>query len=104
VGDKAWLHFQKEHLTRPNKNLHPLHYETYTPTKAVGENYFELSIFPFLALHPMFNVDLLRPYVPPLLDTSEIVEELTLKNLKHDCMEQESIYHIKYTWINGTQE
>jgi hypothetical protein len=42
--------------------------------KVVGENYFELNILPFLGLCPIFNVDLLRPYFPPLLDTSEIEE------------------------------
>jgi hypothetical protein len=39
-------------------------------TKSMGENYFELSIPPFLGWHPLFNVDFLRPYFPPLLDTS----------------------------------
>jgi hypothetical protein len=29
---------------------------------------------PFLGLHLVFNVDLLRPYFPPLLDTLEITE------------------------------
>jgi hypothetical protein len=74
VGDKVWLHLQKEFLTGPHRKLHPLHYGPYTITKVVGDNSFELSIPPFLGLHPMFNVDLLRPYFPPLLDTSEITE------------------------------
>ena len=46
-------------------------------TKAVGNNAFKLSIPPFLILHPIFNVDCLRPYFPPLLDTSDIAEQLT---------------------------
>jgi hypothetical protein len=36
----------------------------------MGDNAFELNIPPFLGLHPVFKVDLLRPYFPPLLDTS----------------------------------
>jgi hypothetical protein len=40
---------------------------SYTITKFVGENPFELSIPPFLVLHTIFNVELLRPYFPPLL-------------------------------------
>jgi hypothetical protein len=40
---------------------------SYTINKAVGDNAFELNIPPFLGLHPVFNVDLLRPYFPPLL-------------------------------------
>ena len=43
----------------------------------VGDNAFELSIPPFLGLHPVFNVDRLGPYFPPLLDTSDIAEQLT---------------------------
>jgi hypothetical protein len=41
---------------------------------AMGDNYFELNIPPFLGLHLVFNVDLLHPYFPPLLDTSEVAE------------------------------
>jgi hypothetical protein len=55
----------------------PLYYGSYTITKAMGDNYFELNIPPFLGLHPVFNVDLLHPYFPPLLDTSEVAEQLT---------------------------
>jgi hypothetical protein len=74
VGDKIWLHLQKECLKRPHRNLRPLRYGSYTITKAVGDNSFQLNIPPFLGLHPVFNVDLLRPYFPPLLDTSEVAE------------------------------
>jgi hypothetical protein len=77
VGDKVWLHLQKERLTGPHRKLRPLRYGSYTITKAVGDNAFELNTPPFLGLHPMFNVDLLRPYFPPLLDTSEVAEQLT---------------------------
>ena len=76
VGDKVWLHLQKERLTGPHRKLCPLHYGPYNITKAVGENAFELSIPPFLGLHPVFNVELLRPYFPPLLDTSDVAEHL----------------------------
>jgi hypothetical protein len=88
VGDKVWLHLRKEHFTVPHQNLHPLHYGPYTITKAVGSNAFELKTPPFLGLHPIFNVDLLRPYFPPLLDTSEITEQLTPIELNPDYMEQ----------------
>jgi hypothetical protein len=48
-----WAHYK----------LHPLRYGSYTITKAVGDNSFELNIPPFLGLHPVFNVDHLRPYL-----------------------------------------
>ena len=72
MGDKVWLHLQKDRLTGPNRKLCPLFYWSYTITKVVGDNTFELSIPPFLGLHPIFNVDLLYPYFPPLLDMSEV--------------------------------
>jgi hypothetical protein len=77
VGDKVWLHLQKECLQDPIGSIFPLYYGSYTITKAMGDNYFELNIPPFLVLHPVFNVDLLRPYFPPLLDTSDVAEKLT---------------------------
>jgi hypothetical protein len=56
----------------------------------MGDNDFELNIPPFLGLHPVFNVDLLRPYFPPLSDTSEVAEQLTPTELNHDYLQQES--------------
>ena len=70
--------------------LHPNFYGPYTNTNVVGENDFELSIPCFLGLHPIFNVDLLRPYFPPLLDTSEVAEQLTPIELNLNYMEQET--------------
>jgi len=57
VGDKVWLHLQKERLTGTSRKLRPLRYGPYTITKAVGANEFELNIPPFLGLHPVFNLD-----------------------------------------------
>jgi hypothetical protein len=104
VGDKVWLHLQKECLIGPHRKLHPLRYGLYTITKAVGSNAFELNTPPFLGLHPVFNVDLLRPYFPPLLDTSEIVEQLTPTELNPDYMEQASTDHIVDTQVKGTRQ
>jgi hypothetical protein len=56
----------------------------------MGSNAFELNTPLFLGLHPVFNVNLLRPYFPPLFDTSEIPEELTPTKLNPDCMEHAS--------------
>jgi hypothetical protein len=60
----------------------------HTPSPSLmGDNSFELNIPPFLGLHPVFNVDLLRPYFPPLLDTSEVAEQLTPTELNLDCIQ-----------------
>jgi hypothetical protein len=104
VGDKVWLHLQKERLTGPHRKLRPLRYGPYTITKAVGDNAFELNTPPFLGLHPVFNVDLLRPYFPPLLDTSEIAEQLTPTELNPDCMEHASTDQIVDTQVKGTRQ
>jgi hypothetical protein len=104
VRDKLWLHLQRERLTGPHWKLRPLHYGPYTITKVVGSNAFELNTPPFLSLHPVFNVDLLRPYFPSLLDTSEITEQLTPTELNPNCMEQESTDQIVHTKVKGTRQ
>jgi hypothetical protein len=60
----------------------------------MGDNSFELNIPPFLGLHPMFNVDLLRPHFPPLLDTSKVEEQMTPTKLNPECIKYPSSDHI----------
>ena len=70
----------------------------------MGDNSFELSIPPFFGLHPVFNVDHLRSYFPPLLDTFNIAEQLTPREFDLDCMEQVAIDRIMDTKIKHTSE
>ena len=70
----------------------------------MGDNSFELNIPPFLGLHPIFNVDLLRPYFPPLLDTSDVAEQLTPTELNPEYMQQESSEHIVDTQVKGNRQ
>jgi hypothetical protein len=104
VGDKVWLHLQKEHLIGPHRKLRPLCYGPYTIIEVLGDNAFELNLPPFHGLHPLFNVDLLRPYFPPLLDTSEIAEQLTPTEINPDNMEQASTDPIMDTQVKGTRQ
>jgi hypothetical protein len=53
----------------------------------MGDNTFDLNIPPFLGLHPVFNVDLLRPYFPPLLDTSKVAEQMTPIEINPDYLQ-----------------
>jgi hypothetical protein len=78
---------RKNALQDPIGSFVPLHYGPYTITKVVGDNSFELNIPPFLGLHPVFNMDLLRPYFPPLLDTSEVAEQLKPIELNPDYIQ-----------------
>ena len=75
----------------------------YTITEDMGDNDFELNIPPFLGLHPVFNVDLLRPYFPPLLDISDVAEQLTPKKINLDCIQQASSDQIVDTKIKVTR-
>jgi len=81
----------------PHRKLCPLRYGPYTITKVVGKNSFELSIPPFLGLHLVFNVELLHPYFPPFLDTSDVAELLAPTELNPDYLEQATIDHIMDT-------
>ena len=67
----------------------------------MGDNAFEFNIPPFLGLHPVFNVGHLRPYFPPLLDRSDIAEQLTPVDLNPDCMEQDATNQIMDTHIKN---
>ena len=102
VGDKVWLHLQKELLVGPHRKLCPLQYGPYTITKVVGDNAFEFSIPPFLGLNPLFNVDRLQPYFPPFLDTSNVAKQLTPTKLNSDYMEQDTNDRIMDTQIKNT--
>jgi hypothetical protein len=70
----------------------------------VGDNAFALNIHSFLGLHPVFNVALLRPYFPPLLDTSEIAEQLTPIEPNPNFMQQASSDQIVDTRIKHTRK
>ena len=91
-------------LTGPDHKLFPLRYGPYTITKAIGKNAFELNIPPFLGLHPIFNVDCLCPYFPPLPDTSDIEEQLTPTELNPECMEQATKDCIMQIQIKNTYQ
>ena len=55
-------------------------------------------------MHLVFNVDPLHPYFPPLLDTSNIAEQLTPTELNPDCMEQATTDFIMEMKIKNTRQ
>jgi hypothetical protein len=69
----------------------------------MGDTYFELNISCFVGLHPLFNMDLLRPYFPPLVDTSEVAEQLTPTELNPEWIKHDSSDHIVEKHIKGTR-
>jgi len=52
----------------------------------------------------MFNVDRLRLYFPPLLDTSNIAEQLTPTKLNLDCMEHATTDQIMDKHVKNTRQ
>jgi hypothetical protein len=69
----------------------------------MGSNSFELNTPPFLVLHLVFNVDLIRPYFPPLLETSNIKKQITPKYINLYCMETTSTNHTVDTQVKETR-
>jgi hypothetical protein len=104
VGDKVWLHLQKECLTGPHQKLHPLHYGPYTITKVVGDNDFELSIPPFLGLHPSVQCGPPSTILPTIIGHIRDRREVDTTELNPDCMEHATIDHIRDTHIKGTHQ
>jgi len=94
VGNKVWLHLQKECLIGSQRKLFLLRYGPCTITKVVGDNSFDLNIPSFLGLHPVFNLNWLRPYILPLLDTSDIIEKMTPTDINTSYIEQKIIHRI----------
>ena len=52
--------------------MKPLRYGPYSILKQIGENSFQLDIPACLCLHPIFNVNVLRPYHAPLLEQNDL--------------------------------
>ena len=76
----------------------------HTPSQGCRDNVFKLSIPPFLSLHLVFNVDRLQPYFPPLLDTSNVVEQLTPIEINPDSMEQAITNRIMDPQVKNTRQ
>jgi hypothetical protein len=77
----------------------------HTPSPRTWVTMLLHSTFPhFLGMHPVSNVAILRPYFPPLLDTSEIAEKLTPTELNPDCMKHASSDQIVDTQIKCTRQ
>ena len=80
------MHLEKERLQGPHRKLRPLRYGPYKIIKKVGENAFELNLPPFLGVHLVFNVELLKPYFPPLLDIADVAEEINHTELNPEVV------------------
>lgn len=80
----VWLHFHKKQLKSYHRKLHHLQYGPYKIIKKVGE--FEHNLPPFLGIHPIFDIELLKTYFPLLLDITKVVEEIIHKELNPEVV------------------
>ena len=63
-----------------------LRYGPYNILKQIGENAFQLDVPACLGLHPVFNVDLIRPYHAPLLEHNDL-QTTELEDIHPDVQE-----------------
>ena len=66
------MHLKKEILSGPHIHTNRLRYDPYTILKKIRVNDFKLNIPPYPGFHPVFNVNLLRPYFLPMLEFIEL--------------------------------
>jgi hypothetical protein len=85
VGDKVWLHLNKERLQGPSKKIKALRYGPFEVLEKVGDNAYKLNLPPYIHIYSIVNVENLKLYELSMLDqeTNEqvlsTVEELAPK-------------------------
>src|SRR6266704_2098323 len=66
VGDKVWLETKNLKINQPNKKLTEKRIGPFEVTQIVSANAVKLKLPVAFQLHPVFNVDLIHPYQPPV--------------------------------------
>ena len=86
--------FSKEWFEGP---CHQASYGPYSIVKAVSDNAFQLNLQPYLGMHPVFNIDLLKLYCPSLFESKPKVSVLTDLDPEHF-----STYHLIWEFIQSS--
>ena len=71
IGDNVSC-IKKEILSRPHIHTNRLRYDPHTILEKIRVNDFKFNIPPYSGLHPVFNVNLLRPYFLLVLEFIEL--------------------------------
>ena len=71
IGDRVWIYLSKERFKEKERKIKPLRYGPYLITEQFGDNNFFLDLPPYMGLHPLFNVDKVKLFEPPLFDELE---------------------------------
>jgi hypothetical protein len=64
VGDRVWLHLNKERLQGHGKKINDLQYGPFEVLKKVGDNSYRLILPPYMCIYLVVNVENLKLYEP----------------------------------------
>ena len=70
----------------------------------MGDNAFELRFHQLLGMHQVINMDNIRPYFPPFLDTPDIAKQLTPTKLNPYHMEEATTNRIMDMQVKNTHQ
>ena len=68
VGDRVWLHLNKERLQGPSKKIKALQYGPFEVLEKIGDNAYRLSLPPSMCIYSIVNVENLKLYELSMLD------------------------------------
>ena len=75
VGEKVWLETKNLKINQPNKKLAEKRIGPFAIMQIISSNTVKLKLLFAFQLHPVFNVDLLHPYHPPVAGQAHPVPE-----------------------------
>ena len=67
VGDRLWLHINKERLKGEGNKLKPILYGPFTILEKNGTNAFRLDLTPYMQIYSVVNVKNLKLFEPPMI-------------------------------------
>lgn len=68
VGDKFWLHINKERLQGEGKKIKPIRYGLFRILEKIGNDAFRLDLPSYMQIYDVVNVVNIRLYEPPLIE------------------------------------
>jgi hypothetical protein len=67
VGDRVWLHINKERLKGEDKKFKPIHYGPFTILEKSGIDAFLLDLPPYMQIYSVVNIENLKLFEPPMI-------------------------------------
>jgi hypothetical protein len=89
VGERVWIHINKEILKGEGKKLKPFRYGTFTIFEKSGTNAFRLDISPYMQIYSVVNVENLKLVEPPMImDQDEEVSILSVDEFAPEYLDE----------------